>query len=559
MIAFSAIVKLTCRSVIRSHVFQVLLGILLLTIISLPLTLQGDGTPLAYIQVSLRYCLGAVSFILSISTIWLSCFAMGTDIEKYQIHMIITKPVSRPLIWLAKCTGILLIHTILLLISVVLVYILILSQFQDQMFLKYTQTPLLVIMGIAGIIILFSLFSAILKMLPHTEIPDKIENPSSLLLWKLSLFSLLVLVVSLSAYFALYSQFNRDTFSEAEKIKIKNEVLVGRRVYMPLLPDMKKLVTNEFKRRMKALPPNRRRMTKQRQQKLKIEIYKQILSRLGEAKPGVPHFWSYEGLPPKVDAPIFLRYRAYLGKDPSRDQRETMGMWAAEMSITDQPRGKSATIPKKQTTRIVYASLTYYPQRIMTGVFHEAYLTPEIISRKGTAVIRFINFDPQRKTIFFQNADGPKLLIKISGFMGNYIRGIFIIFLKLLFLTALACAIGGVTSPPVAIFTIISYLLIGSFSSYLIGLDQKLMNMGGPSGHISFWDWLGSTLSNFLILFVIPMQNFEISEKLSSGELIELSTIGHLFVVNVILRGLPFVLLGIWLYKRREMGLTIKK
>ena len=559
MIAFSAIVKLTCRSVIRSHVFQVLLGILLLTIISLPLTLQGDGTPLAYIQVSLRYCLGAVSFILSISTIWLSCFTMGTDIEKYQIHMIITKPVSRPLIWLAKCAGILLIHTFLLLLSVILVYILILCQFQDQMFLKYTQTPLLVIMGIAGIIILFALFSGGMKMLRSTALPDKKKDAPSLVLWKLSLFSLLVLAVSGSAYFALYRQFNRNTFSEPEKIKIKNEVLVGRRVYMPVLPDMKKLVTEEFKRRIQALPQNKRRIPQTRQQELKREIYKQLLSRLGEVKAGTPHFWKYSGLPKKIKAPISLRYRAYLGKDPSKGQRETIGLWGAAIEVKEQPDKKNEAKSKKQKTRTVFASLTYYPQRIMTGVFHEEYLPPEIISRKGSTVIGFTNFDPKRKTVFFQNADGPKLLIKISGFMGNYIRGVLIIFLKLTFLTALACAVGGMTSPPVAIFTTISYLLAGSFSSYLIGIDQKLMNMGGPSGPTSFLDWLGSTLSNFLILFVIPMQSFDVSEKLSGGELIELSTIGHLFVLNLILRGLPFVLLGIWLYKRREIGLTIKK
>ena len=484
---------------------------------------------------------------------------MGTDIEKYQIHMIITKPVSRPLIWLAKCTGILLIHTFLLLISVVLVYILILSQFQDQMFLKYTQTPLLVIMGIAGIILLFALFSIVPKMLKGPASPDEKETAPPVFLWKLSLFSILVLAVSVSAYFALYRQFNRDSFSKLEKAKINNEVLVGRRVYMPVLPDMKKLVAKEFKRRINALPQNRRRMTKKSQQDLKREIYKQILSQLGEVKAGNPNFWRYQGLPTKINAPIFLRYRAYLGKDPSRGQRETMGIWGAAITINEQPGKKNEVKSTKQTTRTVFASLTYYPQRIMTGVFHEVYLPPEIISRKGTAIIGFTNFDPKHKTIFFQTADGPKLLIKISGFMGNYIRGIFIIFLKLLFLTGLACAIGGITSPPVAIFTIISYLLVGSFSSYLIGIDQKLMNMGGPSGPASFLDWLGNTLSNFLILFVIPMQSFEVSEKLSSGELIELSTIGHIFVLNLILRGLPFVLLGIWLYKRREIGLTIKK
>ena len=117
MIALFAIVKLTYHSVIRSHIFQILLAVLVFTIIVLPITIVGDGTALAQIQISLQYCLGAVSFLLSLSTIWLSCFAMSNDVENYQIHMIITKPVSKVTIWFGKFLGILIIHTALLLFS----------------------------------------------------------------------------------------------------------------------------------------------------------------------------------------------------------------------------------------------------------------------------------------------------------------------------------------------------------------------------------------------------------------------------------------------------------
>ena len=57
MTSFSAIVKLTCRSAVRSHVFQFLLFVLLLGVLLVPNTIKGDGTAYGYMQVSLEYCL----------------------------------------------------------------------------------------------------------------------------------------------------------------------------------------------------------------------------------------------------------------------------------------------------------------------------------------------------------------------------------------------------------------------------------------------------------------------------------------------------------------------
>ena len=141
MTAFLAIIKLTCKAAMRSHVFQTLLGILIFTIIVLPLTVVGDGTAHSYIQVSLQYCLGAISFILSMSTIWLGCVTMGTDIESYRLHMVVSKPISRVTIWLGKWTGVIVVHTVLLIISSLLVYAFILLQFYYPGFVSLLKLP----------------------------------------------------------------------------------------------------------------------------------------------------------------------------------------------------------------------------------------------------------------------------------------------------------------------------------------------------------------------------------------------------------------------------------
>ncbi len=122
MTAFLAIVKLTIRSAVRSHIFRLLLILLLLSIFLLPFTLLGDGTPKGEVQIFLQYCLGFVGFILCLSSVWLACSEVSSDVETAQIHMIVVKPVRRVVVLIGKYTGVVLIHLTLLLIAAVAVY-----------------------------------------------------------------------------------------------------------------------------------------------------------------------------------------------------------------------------------------------------------------------------------------------------------------------------------------------------------------------------------------------------------------------------------------------------
>ena len=136
MRAFNAIVKLTLQNAIRSHIFQLLLIVLAICAIGIPLTVAGDGTASGFVQVALLYSFSGVSAILALSSLWVSCFIMTQDIDSYQLHMVITKPVSRITVWLAKFTGVLLMHTFLLVVSALAIYFIIIGQFASQDFSK---------------------------------------------------------------------------------------------------------------------------------------------------------------------------------------------------------------------------------------------------------------------------------------------------------------------------------------------------------------------------------------------------------------------------------------
>ncbi|NQU10703.1 hypothetical protein HQ590_07935 [bacterium] len=117
-----AIAMLAVRSAVRSRVVVVLLALLLLAIVGLPLTVRGDGTLEGQIQILLRYTLGAASVILSIATVWAGCAAVSLEIQDKQIHLVLTKPVSRAEVWLGKWIGLTLLNAVLLAVAALTVY-----------------------------------------------------------------------------------------------------------------------------------------------------------------------------------------------------------------------------------------------------------------------------------------------------------------------------------------------------------------------------------------------------------------------------------------------------
>ena len=135
MTAFAAIVKLTLRNALRSHIFQLLLGLLVLCAVLLPMTVSGSGEGArSYIQIALKYSLGTVGFILVLSTVWISSLVMTQDVESYQLHMVVSKPVSRIRIFFAKYCSVVLLHAVLLLLAGITIFGVVMWRFAQNDF-----------------------------------------------------------------------------------------------------------------------------------------------------------------------------------------------------------------------------------------------------------------------------------------------------------------------------------------------------------------------------------------------------------------------------------------
>jgi hypothetical protein len=117
-----AIAWLTWKAALRFKLFLVIAALLILAVVGLPLIIKDDGTARGFTQILLTYTLSAITVLLGLSTLWLSCGILARDIEECQIQVVATKPIARWQIWLGKWIGIMSLNVTLLVLSGACVY-----------------------------------------------------------------------------------------------------------------------------------------------------------------------------------------------------------------------------------------------------------------------------------------------------------------------------------------------------------------------------------------------------------------------------------------------------
>src|SRR5271170_7788874 len=117
-----AIAWLTWKAALRFKLFLVIAVLLILAVVGLPLVIEDDGTAQGFTQIILTYTLSAITGLLGLSTLWLSCGTLARDIEECQIQVVATKPIARWQIWIGKWLGIISLNAALLAISGACVY-----------------------------------------------------------------------------------------------------------------------------------------------------------------------------------------------------------------------------------------------------------------------------------------------------------------------------------------------------------------------------------------------------------------------------------------------------
>ena len=469
MKAFFAIICLTWKQAFRSKLFLLLLLLLLLWALTIPFAIVETNAA-NFMRVLLFYSLGGVTFLTGCAAIWLGCYTMIADQENRQLHMVVTKPVSRPTIYLAKWAGV------------------------------------------------------------------------------FSLIVLLLAIAMTAIYMLINYRLDNSGFSENDQKIIRNEILAGRRNFMPKRADIEAETRNIMAEKLQKLGSTAANYDPA---ELKEQSRQQAIANDSQIPYQTLKIWEYSDIPPTEKGPFSLRYRLYLNNVSNDNQRLTKVWWQLGVPQTSpgETPGKLET-EKNGAGQIFLYPLTQVPEQLRSGVFNEIAL-PETwhgVTRDGKMYIALVNFDDYQVTQYIQPGDGPKLLIRVAGFPENYARAMLTIIISLAVLSGIGCVFGAIFSMPTAVFMSAAYLAIGTFSVLLLESDVKL-----PGFKFS------EILAEVMLLLVIPLQKFDVTSLLADGELVEYSLVLKMFFNCFICRTIPLALLGIYLYNKRELGLASKR
>lgn len=116
MKAFAAIYALTLRAALRERVVWSMLALTGLVLLLLPPVLRGDGTFAGGLRMHIHYTLGFCSVLLATMTLWMSCGTLASDLGSKRLQMVLTKPVSRAVLWAGKWAAVSTVATTVLLL-----------------------------------------------------------------------------------------------------------------------------------------------------------------------------------------------------------------------------------------------------------------------------------------------------------------------------------------------------------------------------------------------------------------------------------------------------------
>ncbi len=354
--------------------------------------------------------------------------------------------------------------------------------------------------------------------------------------------NLLLLAAAEGLVFGLIQwRFNRGNFSAEEKMRIRNEVMVGRRVYTPKRLDYAKIADGIVRRRLAESKETGRNVDLTDVIQMRRSAEEEAMAADSEMRYGFRKEWRFDALPTDRTEALTLRYRLYLNRISGENQRSTRLLWLAGM-----PR---ADVPGQGAADFVYQPLTEAPEQLQSGVFTERSIPAQAIAPDGTLRLDAVNFDEENAPLFIQAADGPKILIPVCSFAGNFLRMTLVGAISILILAALGCSFAAFFSLPTAIFLSAAYLLIGAVSA--LWAEQDYFS--------GFFDEFGYHLAKTMLFFVVPLRDFDVTDLVADGELVEYATAVKLFLYSGIGRTLPLFLLGALVYRRRELAKAVRR
>lgn len=358
-------------------------------------------------------------------------------------------------------------------------------------------------------------------------------------------------------------------FEEGEREKLDKQVLVGRRIFAPdpiddrinaTVKNLMDRLQKEAEARGEEMPKSwvtvRDKNKEFTLEEVRKRYYERFRTEFTTAHPrGGNMRWTYSGLPENIDSKVRIRFRIY-DSDGTTLQHTTYGVFGWSYYA---PMNIAGSDQEWTSKTVFFESAPGQPKRINTGVVMETDIPFEVkelgddllMVKDGKGTLYYENRDRFRAHEFMPEY-GPFLLVPVTGFFANFCRGLLPILAVIMTFAAFGCAFSAMFSLTMGIFLTFVYVTISLSTRFLLDIFDK--TVVAPDGIV---EKIGYYSSKFFDQVLIDPAAYSPGSELASGELVEWSSIGMIFLLSLV-RVLPFVVIGIYVYYRRELALAAK-
>ena len=190
--------------------------------------------------------------------------------------------------------------------------------------------------------------------------------------------------------------------------------------------------------------------------------------------------------------------------------------------------------------------------------FQEIEIPANAVDDNGDLHVGCENADPAYPVLIFAGKEAVQVLYPVSGFAVNLARGLFLIFIEVLFLAVLGLFCSTFLTFPVSPIVALTLLLLITLSGSVEGQFEEGFSFDNTkqSKSAALAETIVRGIAAGVRTALPPLDEYAATSRVSSGKEVPWSLLLKATALVAILRGGILMLLGIWIFERRELALA---
>jgi hypothetical protein len=321
---------------------------------------------------------------------------------------------------------------------------------------------------------------------------------------------------------------------EAQMAQLQNEFFTARTSIKPENPDISQELDQAYKKlKLNGEVPAGVDENPAARHNYMNELGRRIGLRRRAAAVGEELLLVFNNVKPK-DPNIFIRFKYDVAVNP-----QDLSIYSRWVVGDDRPYRLAAT-----SDTPIYS----LERKDAIRTFREFLVPAAAVAGDGYLAVAFLNVPLNNTSVIFPFEDGIELLYKADTFTANFTRAVLLIFVRLVFLAALAVFAGSFLSFPVAILLCMAVFTMANMSGF-IGESFDVV-----SGNVSpVYTWFLQPM----LLLMPHFDKFDPSQFLVPARLLSWYLLAWISFTTLCIRALLLVILSLVIFTYREIAKVI--